>query len=185
MLRGSAVRRGCIGDHIDLLFAFDNGAIRTVGPRVADEGVVIFDSSIGPAQHENLAPGMRVIEIPFGRLAVRDLRRDLFKNSLGFGVVAGLLSLEDDEAIDTLRHRFARQPDRVIDANVDALKSGSAFADELGLTALNGPWVLGAWVSMGVGGSAIRRASRTGRGSATPGDGMAEPKPQRVVMHGR
>ena len=142
MLRGSTVRRGCMGDHIDLLFAFDSEAIRIAGPRVADEGMVIFDSSIGPVQDEHLAPGVRVIEIPFGRLAVRDLRRDLFKNSLGFGVVARLLSLEDGEAIDTLRHRFARQSDRVIDANVDALKSGFAFADELGLTALNGPWVL-------------------------------------------
>ncbi len=142
MLRGSTVRRGCMGDHIDLLFAFDNEAIRTVGPRVADDGVVIFDSSIGPVQDEHFAPGVRVIEIPFGRLAVRDLRRDLFKNSLGFGVVARLLSLEDDEAIETLRKRFARQPDRVIDANIEALKGGFAFADEHGLTALNGPWAL-------------------------------------------
>ncbi len=38
---------------------------------------------------------------------------------------------------------------------------------------------------MGVYGLAIRRASRNGRGSATPGGGMAEPRPQRVVMHGR
>jgi len=32
---------------------------------------------------------------------------------------------------------------------------------------------------------AIRRATRTGRGFATPCGGMAEPRPQRVVMHGR
>ena len=38
---------------------------------------------------------------------------------------------------------------------------------------------------MGVYGSAIRRAGRKGRGSATPGGGMVEPRPQRVVMHGR
>jgi len=34
---------------------------------------------------------------------------------------------------------------------------------------------------MGVYGLAIRRASRTGQGFATPGGGMAEPRPQRVV----
>ena len=33
--------------------------------------------------------------------------------------------------------------------------------------------------------SAPRRATRTGRGFATPCGGMAEPRPQRVVMHGR
>jgi len=53
----------------------------------------------------------------------------------------------------------------------------------------HGTWALGArelrvWVSMGVCGLAIRRASRKGRGSATPWGGMAEPRPQRVVMHG-
>jgi len=38
---------------------------------------------------------------------------------------------------------------------------------------------------MGVYGLAIGRASRKGRGFATPGCGMAEPRPKRVVMHGR
>jgi len=33
--------------------------------------------------------------------------------------------------------------------------------------------------------SAIRPATRTGRGFATPCGGMAEPRPQRVVMDGR
>jgi hypothetical protein len=33
--------------------------------------------------------------------------------------------------------------------------------------------------------SAIRRASRKGRGFATPWDGMAERRPQRVAMQGR
>jgi hypothetical protein len=34
-------------------------------------------------------------------------------------------------------------------------------------------------------GSAIRRASRKGRGFATPWGGMAERRPQRVAMQGR
>ena len=42
-----------------------------------------------------------------------------------------------------------------------------------------------AWVGTGVYGSAFRRSSRKGRGSVTPDGGVAEPSPQRVVMHDR
>lgn len=73
---------------------------------------------------------------------MRDLRRDLFKNSLGFGVVARLLSLDDAEATETLRTRFSQLPEALIKANVEALGAGFAFADEQGLRAGAGPWAL-------------------------------------------
>ncbi len=142
LMRGSIAPRGCMGDALDLLVAFDDEAVERGGPWLAEDGFVVFDASGGPAPREYLPEGATVFEIPFARLAVRDLRRDLFKNSLGFGVVSRILSVGDDEAADVLTQRFAHLRRQVADANLRALEAGFAYADENGLTAGSGPWAL-------------------------------------------
>jgi 2-oxoglutarate ferredoxin oxidoreductase subunit alpha len=83
-----------------------------------------------------------VIELPFGRIAVRDLRRDLFKNGAAFGVAARLLGADDDEAEQTLRRSLRRLAPPVVEANVLALREGFAYAAELGLANGSAPWTL-------------------------------------------
>lgn len=142
LMRGSTVGRGCMGDELDLLVAFDEEAIERAADWLAGDGLVIFDSSGGPAPRGRLPPTVTIYEIPFARMAIRDLRRDLFKNSLSFGVVARIVSASDTEAEDILQQRFAHLPERTVAANVQALRAGFAYADEQGLTAGNGPLVL-------------------------------------------
>ncbi len=138
ILRGSAVRRGCLGDKLDILVAFDDEAIEKAGPLVADDGIVIYDVSRGPLPEGILPSTVQVIEVPFGRLAVRDLRRDLFKNCFGFGVLSRVMGLSDDEALDCLKHRFRRLSDEDLRPNIGALENGFSFADDLGMTADHG-----------------------------------------------
>lgn len=142
LLRGSIAPRGCMGDALDLLVAFDEEAVQRGGSWLAEDGFVIFDSSGGPAPRHYLPDGATVYEVPFARLAVRDLRRDLFKNSLGFGVVARILSASDDEAADVLTQRFAHLPERVAAANLQALGAGFDYADDAGLRPGMGPLIL-------------------------------------------
>jgi len=127
MMRGSLIRRGCLGDNIELLLAFDQEAVDIAAARMARQSIVIFDSSNGALCRTALAESVRVIEVPFGRFAVRDLRRDLFKNSLSFGVLSHILSIDAQEAIDCLRHSFRRLPERLIEANIGAFDSGRRF----------------------------------------------------------
>ena len=109
---------------------------------MAEDGIVIFDSSGGSVPRRYLPPDAAVYEIPFARLAVRDLRRDLFKNSLGFGVVARILSVADDEAAGVLADRFGHLRPEVTEANLAALRAGFAYADENELVPDAGPWFL-------------------------------------------
>lgn len=141
MMRGSTSSRGCMGDHFDVLVAFDDEAIEKAGHRVAPNGIVIFDGSAGPPPPGILPDSAQVIEIPFARMAVRDLRRDLFKNSLGFGVLTRVLGAGDDEAEDCLTARFRHLPAITREANLEALRRGFALAAEHGLDG-GGPWVL-------------------------------------------
>ncbi len=143
LVRGTVVPRTGIGDAVDVLVAFDDEAIDLVGDRVAPGGFVVYDSSTGPVPPGRLADTVTVIEIPFGRLAVRDLRRELYKNSLAFGVVSRVMGFDDDEAASVLTERFASRPD-LGSKNLEALREGFAFADDHGFTAGNGPMTLAA-----------------------------------------
>jgi len=138
LLRGSIEPRTGMGDNIDVLVAFDAEAIEIGGYRVAPHGFVIYDSSAGPLPNGFLPEGATVIEIPFGRLAVRDLRRELFKNSLTFGVISRILSLGDDEAASVLEARFGGRP-KLIDKNLQALREGFKLASSSGFEEDSGP----------------------------------------------
>ena len=65
------------GHDLDLLIAFDVEAIEILGPRVVENGVIIFDSSSEPCPMGGLKTGVEIVDVPFGRYAVRELRRDL------------------------------------------------------------------------------------------------------------
>jgi 2-oxoglutarate ferredoxin oxidoreductase subunit alpha len=138
LLRGSSEPRSGMGDDVDIFVAFDDEAIETVGSRVAPGGFVVYDSSAGPLPSGYLPEETTVIEIPFGRFAVRDLRRELFKNSLAFGVISRILSFADAEAAAVLEERFAARPELVA-RNLQALREGFAFADEHGFAENAGP----------------------------------------------
>ena len=107
-MRASTVSRSTVGDAIDILIAFDTEAVQKASARLASNSVVIFDSS-----REALPPGLvpdtaLLIPVPFSRLAVRDLRRDLFKNSLGFGLMGRIMGLSDEEVENGLRNHFKK-----------------------------------------------------------------------------
>lgn len=142
-LRASTVQRAGLADHFDLLVAFDEQAVVQGGPWLDERGFVIYDNSDGPVARELLPEGATVLEVPFGRLAVRDLRRDLFKNGSAFGVAARLVGASDDDAEQTLRRGLGLLPAQVIESNVQALHQGFDYAAEMGISAGQAPWKLG------------------------------------------
>ena len=141
-LRASVERTGCMGDHIEMLVAFDDEAVEIAAPSMDPEGIVVFDASKGPPPAGVLPDTVRVFAVPFGRLAVRDLGRDLLKNCLGFGIVTRILGISDEDAEASLRKRFQRLPAAVVETNVEAFRIGTAHAEEIGLTEGNSPWTV-------------------------------------------
>ena len=142
LLRGATVPRACLGDHLDILIAFDSEAIEVAGERLTADGIVIFDSSLGDIDRTRMKEGVRALSIPFGRLAVRDLRRDLFKNSLSFGVLTRVLGIDDDEALACLAQHFKSLAPAARDANLLAARGGFDYAGEQGMERGKGHWTL-------------------------------------------
>ncbi len=136
-MRASVEPRSNLGDQIDILVAFDMQAVQKAASKLAPKSVVIFDSS-----REALPPGLvpdtaLVIPVPFSRLAVRDLRRDLFKNSLGFGLMGRIIGLQDEEVESCLRNHFKKLSSAQFEPNVRALREGHALADNAGISGRN------------------------------------------------
>lgn len=136
-MRASTLSRSTVGDAIDILIAFDTEAVQKASARLALNSVVIFDSS-----REALPPGLvpdtaLLIPVPFSRLAVRDLRRDLFKNSLGFGLMGRIMGLSDEEVENGLRNHFKKLSSAQFEPNIRALHQGHAFADNAGISGEN------------------------------------------------
>jgi len=139
MLRGSLQPRWSLGDHLDVVVGFDEQTLIEAAPLLRPGSVVIYDSSLGEPNPADIPEGVRLYTVPFGRMAVRDLRRELFKNSFSFGLIARVLNVEDSEAIAILSAHVQRFSEDMAQANIDALKEGFGFATELGLEEGAGP----------------------------------------------
>jgi len=132
-MRASIVPRSHLGDSIDILVAFDIEAVHKASARLAPSCVVIFDSSRGDLPANILPDSALLIPVPFSRLAVRDLRRDLFKNSLGFGLMGRIMGLPDDEVENCLQNHFKKLSIAQNQPNMRALREGQAFAEKAGI----------------------------------------------------
>ena len=140
MLRGSLEPRWSLGDHLDVVVGFDEQTLIEAARHLRAGSVVIYDSSSGEPHPDSLPEGVRLFTVPFGRMAVRDLRRELFKNSFSFGVVTRVLNVEDSEAVDVLSKHVQRFGENMAKANIAALRQGFEYAGELGLVPGAGLW---------------------------------------------
>jgi len=132
-IRASRQPRHCLGDRIDFLVAFDIEAVEQASGRLAPDATVVFDRSRGDLPSGLLPDKALLIAVPFSRLAVRDLRRDLFKNSLGFGLVGRIIGLDDEEVEACLRRQFEKRQGENMRPNMQALRKGQQFADNRGI----------------------------------------------------
>jgi 2-oxoglutarate ferredoxin oxidoreductase subunit alpha len=125
--------RYCIGSNIDLLVALDDEAIEKNVRHLNSNSIVVYDESGGKI-NGSLPKGIKLYSAPFNRIAMRTMRRELYRNSIAFGVVARLIGLEDESLRDIFKKRFARLGTTVLDYNLEALDLGFGIADEFGLS---------------------------------------------------
>ena len=137
LMRASTKPRANLGDQIDILIAFDLEAVQKASNRLAPNSIVIFDSSREAMPPDLVPETALMIPVPFSRLSVRDLRRDLFKNSLGFGLLGRIIGLADKEVESCLRKHFKKLSSAQLEPNIKALREGQAFADKAGISGRN------------------------------------------------
>lgn len=130
-LRASAPERHAMGDHLEVVVAFEEQGVRRSAPRMAHDAIVVFDNSEGDLPDGLLPEGTRLLAAPMGRYAVRDLGRTLYKNMIATGIVTRALGIPDDEVRDAVETRFARLGQPILGYNLEALDLGFGAAEDL------------------------------------------------------
>ena len=131
-LRASAGEQFTIGNDIDLLVAFDIAAVPKNLRQLNKNSIVLYDNSGGPLPDGILGDEIRVFGAPLSRQAVKTFRRDIYKNSISFGVIGRILGLPDDTMRVSFESRFKRMGQQILKYNLDALTVGLELANELG-----------------------------------------------------
>ncbi len=133
-------------DHADILAAleFDTNPDAPVqpnrdtilrhGPNVSDGGVLLYDSTTGKVDTSELeARGIKVFPLPARQIALRELKREVVKNTVVTGALLRLLEFDLDYALfgAYLEERFGRKGREIVDLNLEAARRGRAVIDEV------------------------------------------------------
>lgn len=130
VIRASEREIFSVGDHVDILIAFDEEAVEAGISELSSDAVIVFDSSKGNLSETLVKPGFRVYSAPLGNLAATELRRNIFKNTAAFAIVGRLLGLEDQLLIDLLKVRYEKRGKEALEANLKALQIGFDVANK-------------------------------------------------------
>ena len=134
-LRAYNGERLCISSNIDLLVAFDQLAVSKYAFRLNPKSIVIYDSSVGEITDTSKLPnGVTMIGVPLSRHAVKNFRRDIYKNSISFAVIGRVVGISDDDLRVAFDKRFAPRGKQMLESNLLALDIGFGLADKAGWT---------------------------------------------------
>ncbi len=126
LVRVSSKRVSAPVDRIDLLIPFSPGAIRHVRKRISPETVLLGEKKI----YENEYRGERAIDIPLSQIA-SEVGGSIYSNTVGVGLLAGLLGVDRDVLDQYLSHHFAGKDETIIQKNLEAARRGYEVSEEL------------------------------------------------------
>lgn len=130
VVRASTNEIFSIGDHVDILVAFDEEAVRSGLSELAADGVVVYDDSRGKLSEGLIKSNTTVYSAPLGNLAASELRRNIFKNTAAFALIGRILGLEDKLLLDVVKSRYEKRGKEAYESNLKALEIGFAVASK-------------------------------------------------------
>ncbi len=119
-------------DHVDILLALDEEAVKLRSSELPSDGVLIYDDSRGEDPEWD-GEGVHLYKVPLRNLAVDNLggsRAEIFKNAISLGVLAHLLSIDEEIVRKVTAKEFARKGDVIVQKNMQAISLGVNYADE-------------------------------------------------------
>lgn len=114
----------------DALIAFNDEAVVLHQSEVRRGGVILYDEHADKSEPEHLREDVIARAVPFGRVAIEQLKTRLAKNMVALGATYAVMDLPLDSARDFVVRRFAPKGDSVVGVNVRALELGYELAKE-------------------------------------------------------
>lgn len=104
------------------------------GKNIRDGGVLLYDSTNGTVDTSDLAArGIKIFPLPARQIALRELKREVVKNTVVTGALLRLLEFDMDYAFFRayLEERFSRKGREIIDLNIKAASRGREVIEEI------------------------------------------------------
>ncbi|MDR7532167.1 MAG: 2-oxoacid:acceptor oxidoreductase subunit alpha [Armatimonadota bacterium] len=104
------------------------------GKNLADGGVLLYDSTTGTVDTAELERrGVKVFPLPARQIALRELKREVVKNTVVTGALLRLLEFDMDLALfrQYLEERFGRKGREIVELNLEAARRGRAVIEEV------------------------------------------------------
>lgn len=104
------------------------------GKNIVDGGILLYDSSTSKVDTSELeARGVKVFPLPARQIALRELKREVVKNTVVTGALLRLLEFDMDYALfgAYLEGRFGRKGREIIDLNLEAARRGRKIIEEI------------------------------------------------------
>ena len=104
------------------------------GKNVVDGGILLYDSTTSKVDTADLeARGIKVFPLPARQIAMRELKREVVKNTVVTGALLRLLEFDMDYALFSayLEGRFGRKGREIIDLNLEAARRGRKIIEEI------------------------------------------------------
>ncbi|MGQ0568204.1 MAG: 2-oxoacid:acceptor oxidoreductase subunit alpha [Armatimonadota bacterium] len=104
------------------------------GKNIRDGGVLLYDSTNGTVETSDLAArGIKIFPLPARQIALRELKREVVKNTVVTGALLRLLEFDMDYAFFRayLEERFSRKGREIIDLNIKAASRGREVIEEI------------------------------------------------------
>jgi 2-oxoglutarate ferredoxin oxidoreductase subunit alpha len=120
-------------DHVDILLALDKEAVSLHGDELPEDGVLIYDNSDGSGPEAWDRDDVHLYKVPMRKLAVENLggsRAEIFKNTISLGVLAHLLSIDEEVVQGVTAKEFSRKGTDIVERNRQAISLGLEYARE-------------------------------------------------------
>ena len=104
------------------------------GKNLTDNGVLLYDSTTSTVDTSDLeARGIKVFPLPARQIALRELKREVVKNTVVTGALLRLLEFDMDYQLfgQYLEERFSKRGREIVDLNLEAARRGRAVIEEV------------------------------------------------------
>lgn len=107
-------------DRIDIFVPMNGGAMKRLKKRIGRETVILGERSVFEDELEGETP---VIEVPFTEIA-EDIGNRVYSNTVAIGALAGVLGIDVEKAVGSLKKYFGDKGTEIIEDNTEALQRG-------------------------------------------------------------
>jgi 2-oxoglutarate ferredoxin oxidoreductase subunit alpha len=115
------------GDGFDILCCFNGEAYEFNKRHLKPGTVLVYDSSdFQPEEHEEVI----MYPVPLSYLAKDVMKAYITKNVIALGVLCGLFDIPVQSIMDSIRAKFSRKGQQIIDLNYKALETGIRYVKE-------------------------------------------------------